>query len=109
MTAILVGVLGSPARAEENQSTGLYAPFPSLSGSGRVERYVGEFGVRVTPAQIDRGTPLGASLSGAGGSSVSPAELVDAGDDAVLRLGLGAALALLAAGAIWLMPVRRAR
>lgn len=55
LVAVLLtaGAVAGPAQAE--QGTGLYAPFPSPSAGPRAQRFVGELGLTIKVAQLDRG------------------------------------------------------
>jgi hypothetical protein len=107
---LLLAVSGGTAYAGEAQSTGLYAPFPSLQKSGYIKRYMADFGVSVSSAQADRGAALGGRLAAASAvvpTTASPAARVRPGGGLAGSMLAGLAFALVAAGLGLLLLERR--
>jgi hypothetical protein len=61
---LTAGALADPALAR--QGPGLYAPFPSPPAGARAQRFVGELGVTVKPADLRRGHSLAAAFRAQG-------------------------------------------
>jgi hypothetical protein len=107
VAAVLATLAAAPTPALAG-GTGLYEPFPSPSGNDTARRYLGDFGVKLTAAQLGRGVavePQGLRPRHAGAASRRAGLGVSTPGISVLAAVLAAA-AVLAGGMVLARPSR---
>jgi hypothetical protein len=99
---LMLSLLGLPAQAGAKKSTGLYAPFPSLNGSGYLQRYVGDFGVEVPKARLETGAEIsGRLVPAADTQGPAPSARIAPSKNITSGLVFGAFVALISGGLFW--------
>jgi hypothetical protein len=95
-------LLGLPSQAEAKKSTGLYAPFPSLTASGFLQNYVGDFGVVVPRAQLKQGAVISSALVARNVErGPTPSARVEPSNNLPVGLIVGLLVALVSGGLCW--------
>jgi len=62
VSAVLLAGVWAAAPSWAQESTGLYSPFPSPTGVGRIQRYVGELGLTLDRERVIAGTRVTSRL-----------------------------------------------